>query len=77
MNNLLIHALQIHNFLTVLLLHCKQYEGFLHHLKAAVTLMIRGKIYDGKTVCLNMLKSVVNLVHVVNALKIIALLKFI
>ena len=61
------------NFLTVLLLHCKQYEGFLQSalgcstvedtLKAAVTLMIKGKIYEGKTVFLNMLQSTVNLAY--------------
>ena len=61
------------NFLTVLLLHCKQYERFLQSalghsavedtLKAAVTLMIRGKIYEGKTVFLNMLQSAVNLAY--------------
>ena len=32
-------------------------------LKAAITLMIRGKIYEGKTVFLNMLQYTVNLVY--------------
>ena len=59
------------NFLTILLLHCKQYECFLQSslgfssvedtLKAAITLMIRGKIYEGKTMFLKMLESTVNL----------------
>ena len=59
------------NFLTVLLLHCKQYDNFLlsemgcstveDTLKAAITLMMKGKIYEGKTVFLQMLSSAVNL----------------
>jgi len=32
-------------------------------LKAAITLMIRGKIYEGKTMFLNMLLSTVNLAY--------------
>ena len=50
------------NFLTVLLLqfHCKQFDGFLlselgsstveDTLKAAISLMMKGKVYEGKTV---------------------------
>ena len=61
------------NFLTVLLLHCKQYDEFLlsalgcstaeDTLKAAITLMMKGKVYEGKTVFLHMLKSAVNLLY--------------
>ena len=59
------------DFLTVLLLYCKQYnEFFLSELgcstvedilKAAITLMMKGKIYEGKIVFLCMLCSAVNL----------------
>ena len=72
-SDVLVNTCTSDNFLTILLLHCKQYEGFLQSalgcstvedtLKAAVTLMIRGKIYEGKTVFLNMLQSAVNLAY--------------
>ena len=58
------------NFLTVLLLHCKQYDKFLlsalgcstveDTLKASITLMMKGKVYEGKTVFLHTLSSAVN-----------------
>ena len=59
------------NFLTVLLLHCKQYDEFLlsalgcstveDTLKASITLMMKGKVCEGKTVLLRTLSSAVNL----------------
>ena len=61
------------NFLTVLLLqfHCKQFDGFLlselgcstveDTLKAAISLMMKEKVYEGKTVLLQMLLSTINL----------------
>ena len=58
------------NFLTLLLLHCKQYEAFTksfgdsdaeNTLKAAIMLMLKGKVSDGKTLFLHLLQSSFNL----------------
>ena len=72
-----VNAYTLDNFLTILLLHCKQYECFLQSslgcstvegtlnlsLKATITLMIRREIYESKTMFLNMLLSTVNLAY--------------
>ncbi|XP_065887174.1 uncharacterized protein [Dysidea avara] len=58
------------NFLTILSLHCKQYKSFLdtfgdseaeNSLKAAIVLMNKGKLDEGKTLFLHLLQSRLNL----------------
>jgi len=58
------------NFLTILLLHYKQYKSFLdtfgkseaeNSLKAAIILMDQGKLHEGKTLFLRFLQSRLNL----------------
>ena len=58
------------NFLSILLLHCKQYKSFLdtfgdseveNSLKAAITLMDQGKLCEGKTLFLHMAQRYLNL----------------
>lgn len=62
------------NFLTILLLYCKQHPQFICEalgdsesedvLKAGVKLMLAGKIYEGRTLVLNLIVSKLNLEYV-------------